>query len=309
MKKLNIVNGPQDVSVVIQGCMRMPELTNEQAAKVIRTAYDSGINFFDHATCYGADGAAETRFGESFPLTGLKREDIYIQSKCGLCFDRNEFDWTKENILSSVDDSLRRLKIDYLDTLLLHRPDVLFDPEEVAEAFDVLEKNGKVRFFGVSNLVPMQIELLKKYVKQPLVINQVQLSLEQSQLIDQALYMNNKTTEFSINRDGHALDYCRLNDITIQAWSPLQIGMFGGTFIDNPDFPELNKALQELADREGVSKTAVAIAWILRHPAKMQAIIGTMNPAHIEDACAASNVKLSHHDGYTLYLAAGKYLP
>lgn len=309
MKKLNIVNGPQDVSVVIQGCMRMPELTNEQAAKVIRTAYDSGINFFDHATCYGADGAAETRFGESFPLTGLKREDIYIQSKCGLCFDRNEFDWTKENILSSVDDSLRRLKIDYLDTLLLHRPDVLFDPEEVAEAFDVLEKNGKVRFFGVSNLVPMQIELLKKYVKQPLVINQVQLSLEQSQLIDQALYMNNKTTEFSINRDGHALDYCRLNDITIQAWSPLQIGMFGGTFIDNPDFPELNKALQELADREGVSKTAVAIAWILRHPAKMQAIIGTMNPSHIEDACAASNVKLSHHDWYTLYLAAGKYLP
>lgn len=309
MKKLNIVNGPQDVSVIIQGCMRMPELSNEQAAKVIRTAYDNGINFFDHATCYGANGAAETRFGESFPLTGLKREDIIIQSKCGLCFDRNEFDWTKENILSSVDDSLRRLKIDYLDTLLLHRPDVLFDPEEVAEAFDILEKNGKVRFFGVSNLVPMQIELLKKYVKQNLVINQVQLSLEQSQLIDQALYMNNKTTEFSINRDGHALDYCRLNDITIQAWSPLQIGMFGGTFIDNPDFPELNKVLQELADREGVSKTAVAIAWILRHPAKMQAIIGTMNPSHIEDACAASKVQLSHHDWYALYLAAGKYLP
>ena len=309
MKKLNIVSGPQDVSVIIQGCMRMPELSNEQAAKVIRTAYDNGINFFDHATCYGANGAAETRFGESFPLTGLKREDIIIQSKCGLCFDRNEFDWTKENILSSVDDSLRRLKIDYLDTLLLHRPDVLFDPEEVAEAFDILEKNGKVRFFGVSNLVPMQIELLKKYVKQNLVINQVQLSLEQSQLIDQALYMNNKTTEFSINRDGHALDYCRLNDITIQAWSPLQIGMFGGTFIDNPDFPELNKVLQELADREGVSKTAVAIAWILRHPAKMQAIIGTMNPLHIEDACAASKVQLSHHDWYALYLAAGKYLP
>lgn len=309
MKKINIVNGPQDVSVIIQGCMRMPDLTNEQASKVIRTAYDSGINFFDHATCYGANGAAETRFGESFPLTGIKREDIFIQSKCGLCFDRNEFDWTKENILSSVDDSLRRLKIDYLDTLLLHRPDVLFDPEEVAEAFDILEKNGKVRFFGVSNLVPMQIELLKKYVKQPLVINQVQLSLEQSQLIDQALYMNNKTTEFSINRDGHALDYCRINDITIQAWSPLQVGMFGGTFIDNPDFPELNKTLQELADREGVSKTAVAIAWILRHPAKMQAIIGTMNPSHIEDACDASKVNLSHHDWYALYLAAGKYLP
>jgi len=289
--------------------MRMPALSREEAAEVIRTAYDCGINFYDHATCYGENGAAETRFAEAFPLTGIKREDIYIQSKCGLCFDRNEFDWSKDNILSSVDDSLRRLKIDYLDTLLLHRPDVIYDPEEVAEAFDILEKAGKVRFFGVSNLVPMQIELLKKYVKQSLVINQVQLSIEQSQLIDQALYMNNKTTEFSINRDGHALDYCRLNDITIQAWSPLQIGMFGGTFIDNPDFPELNKALAELGERDGVSKTAVAIAWILRHPAKMQAIIGTMNPAHIEDACDATKVKLSHHDWYALYLAAGKYLP
>lgn len=309
MKTFNIINGPQNVSAIIQGCMRMPALSKEEAAEVIRTAYDCGINFYDHATCYGENGAAETRFAEAFPLTGIKREDIYIQSKCGLCFDRNEFDWSKDNILSSVDDSLRRLKIDYLDTLLLHRPDVIYDPEEVAEAFDILEKAGKVRFFGVSNLVPMQIELLKKYVKQSLVINQVQLSIEQSQLIDQALYMNNKTTEFSINRDGHALDYCRLNDITIQAWSPLQIGMFGGTFIDNPDFPELNKALAELGERDGVSKTAVAIAWILRHPAKMQAIIGTMNPAHIEDACDATKVKLSHHDWYALYLAAGKYLP
>ena len=309
MKTINIVNGPQNVSAIVQGCMRMPALTKEEAAKVIRTAYDCGVNFYDHATCYGENGAAETRFSESFPLTGINREDIYIQSKCGLCFDRNEFDWTKENILSSVDDSLRRLNIEYLDTLLLHRPDVLYDPEEVAEAFDKLEEAGKVRFFGVSNLVPMQIELLKKYVRQPLVINQVQLSLEQSQLIDQALYMNNKTTDFSVNRDGNALDYCRLKDITIQAWSPLQVGMFGGTFIDNPDFPELNKTLEKLAEREGVSKAAIAIAWILRHPAKMQAIIGTMNPEHVKDICAASNVELSHHDWYELYLAAGKYLP
>ena len=308
MKYIDILNGPKNVSAIIQGCMRMPDLTKEAAADVIRTAYECGINFFDHATCYG-NGEAEARFKEAFPMTGLKREDIIIQSKCGLCFDRNEFDWTKDNILSSVDGILERLDIDYLDTLLLHRPDVLYDPEEVAEAFDILEKAGKVKYFGVSNLVPMQIELLKKYVKQPLGINQVQLSLEQSQLIDQALYMNNKTTQFSINRDGNALDYCRLNDITIQAWSPLQVGMFGGTFIDNPDFPELNKALGELADREGVSKSAIAIAWILRHPAKMQAIIGTMNPDHIKDISAATEVKLSHHDWYALYLAAGKYLP
>ena len=308
MKTINIVNGPQNASVIIQGCMRMPALSKEDAAKAIRTAYDCGINFFDHATCYG-NGEAEERFAEALPLTGIKREDIIIQSKCGLCFDRNEFDWTKENILSSVDDSLRRLNVEYLDALLLHRPDLLFDPEEVAEAFDKLEQSGKVRCFGVSNLMPMQIVLLKKYVKQPLVFNQVQLSLEQSQLIDQALYMNNKTTEFSINRDGSALDYCRLHDITIQAWSPLQHGMFGGTFIDNADFPELNKALATIAEREGVSKAAVAIAWILRHPAKMQAIIGTMNPEHIKDTCDAVKVNLSHHDWYELYLASGKYLP
>ena len=309
MKTLNVVDGPQNVSRIILGCMRIPSLSVEAAANMIRVAAERGINFFDHATCYGENGAAESKFAEAFPLTGIKREDIYIQSKCGLCFDRNEFDWSKENILSSVDDSLRRLNIEYLDTLLLHRPDVIYDPEEVAEAFDILEKAGKVRFFGVSNLVPMQIELLKKYVKQPLVSNQVQLALEQSQLIDQALYMNNKQTEFSVNRDGHALDYCRLNDITIQAWSPLQFGMFGGSFIDNPDFPELNKALAEIGERENASKAAVAIAWILRHPAKMQAIIGTMNPVHIEDICKASEVKVSHHDWYELYLASGKYLP
>lgn len=309
MKTINIVNGPKNASAIIQGCMRMPNLSKEAAARAISTSYECGINFYDHATCYGENGAAETRFGEAFPLTGIRREDIYIQSKCGLCFDRGVFDWTKDNILSSVDDSLRRLQTEYLDTLLLHRPDVLFDPEEVADAFEILYNSGKVKHFGVSNLVPMQIELLKKFVKQPLIINQVQLSLEQSQLIDQALYMNNKTTDMSVNRDGNALDYCRLNDITIQAWSPLQIGMFGGTFIDNPDYPELNGKLGDIAQRESVSKSAVAIAWILRHPAKMQAIIGSMNPDHIRDICAATDVKLSHEDWYELYLSAGKFLP
>ena len=308
MKYIDIMNGPQNASAIIQGCMRMPSLSAKEAAEVIRTAYECGINFFDHATCYGM-GEAETRFAEAFPLTGIKREKIFLQSKCGICPERSEFDWTKENIIASVDGILERLKCEYLDTLLLHRPDLLFDPEEVAEAFDELEEAGKVCRFGVSNLMPMQIELLKKYVKQPLVINQVQLSIEQSQLIDQSLYMNNKSTDMSLNRDGSALDYCRLNDITIQAWSPLQVGMFGGTFIDNPDYPELNKVLAQLADREHVSKTAIALAWILRHPAKMQAIIGSMNPAHIKDVCAAADVNLSHHDWYELYLAAGKFLP
>lgn len=308
MQKINIANGPGDAARIILGCMRMPALSVSETENVIKNAYEIGVNYFDHATCYG-DGEAEERFGDAFPGTGLKREDVIIQSKCGLCFDRQVFDWSKENILRSVDESLSRLKMDYLDVLLLHRPDLLYDPEQIAEAFDILEQNGKVRHFGVSNTMPMQIELLKKYIKQPLNINQLQLSLEQSQLIDQDLYMNNKTTDMSIMRDGGALDYCRLNDITIQAWSPLQYGMFQGVFVDNPKFPEMNQALAELAEKYGVSKTAIAIAWILRHPAKMQVIAGTMNPEHLADIVKADGVYLSHEDWYKLYLASGKFLP
>ena len=309
MTNINVFNGPQNVSRIILGCMRMPALSVQDAAAMIRTAWDEGINFYDHATCYGQDGEAETRFGDAFPLTGLKREEVFLQSKCGLHFDRMEFDWSKEDILSSVDGSLKRLKTDYLDVLLLHRPDLLYDPAEIAEAFDTLESSGKVRCFGVSNVTPGMLELLKKYVRQPLVFNQLQFSLDQTQLIDGALYLNNKTTDRSIDRDNGILDYCRLYDITIQAWSPLQIGMFKGCFVDHPDFPELNKVLAELGEQYGVSKTAIAIAWILRHPARMQAIAGTMNPQHLKEICAAAGVNLTHNEWYRLYLASGKFLP
>lgn len=308
MQRIDIANGPKQSSRLVLGCMRMPALSVDETVKVICNANELGINFYDHATCYGG-GEAETRFGDAFPKTGLKREDVIIQSKCGLRFDKQTFDWSKENILESVDGILERLKMDYLDVLLLHRPDLLYEPEEIAEAFDILEKNGKVRHFGVSNTMPMQIELLKKYVKQPLNINQLQLSLEQSQLIDQDLYMNNKTTDMSIMRDGGALDYCRLHDITIQAWSPLQYGMFQGVFVDNPKFPEMNQALGELAEKYNVSKTAIAIAWILRHPAKMQVIAGTMNPEHLADMAKADGVTLTREEWYKLYLASGKFLP
>lgn len=308
MKMLDVVNGPKNASRIILGCMRMPALNVDEAAKIISTAAENGINFFDHATCYG-DGEAEKRFGDAFPLTGLKREDVIIQSKCGLHFDTKEFNWTKEDILKSTDEILSRLKMDYLDALLLHRPDLLFDPEEVAEAFDKLYTSGKVKHFGVSNVTPGQLELLKKYVKQPLVFNQLQFSLDQSQLIDAALYLNNLTTDRSTNRDNGILDYCRLNDITIQAWSPLQIGMFQGCFIDHPDYKELNDVLAEIGAKYGVSKTAIAIAWILRHPAKMQAIAGTMNPVHLKEFCDAAKVDLTHKEWYDLYLASGKFLP
>ena len=309
MKTINVKNGPQNASQIILGCMRMPALTTEEAAKIIRIAYDEGINFYDNATCYGEDGEAETRFGDAFPLTGIRREDVYIQSKCGLLFQKGEFNWSKETILSSVDDSLRRMKLDYLDALLLHRPDLLYDPEQIADAFDILEKNGKVRFFGVSNVPAMMFEVLRKYVRQPLVFNQLQFSLDQSQLLDQALYVNNLTTDRSISRDNGTLDYCRLFDVTVQAWSPLQKGFFGGCFVDDPDYPELNRVLGELGEQYGISKTAIAIAWILRHPAKIQAIAGTMNPVHLKEICEASKVDLSHNEWYRLYLASGKYLP
>ena len=309
MKYLNVANGPQNASAIILGCMRMPALSVDEAAAMIRTADELGINFYDNATCYGANGEAETRFGDAFRQAGIRREDVFIQSKCGILSDRGEFNWTKENILSSVDDSLRRMKIDYLDALLLHRPDLLYEPEEVAEAFDELEKSGKVRYFGVSNVPPMLLMVLKKYVRQPLVFNQLQFSLEQSQLLDQTLYVNNLTTERSIDRDNGTLDYCRLHDMTVQAWSPLQHGFFKGCFVDDPAFPELNRVLGEIGETYGVPKTAVAIAWILRHPARMQAIAGTMNPVHLRDICEATKVTLTHNEWYRLYLASGKYLP
>ena len=308
MQYIDIKNGPRNASRIILGCMRMPTLSVSAAAQMIRAAAEEGINFFDHATCY-ANGEAEKRFGDAFQETGLKREEVILQSKCGLHFDRKEFDWSKEDILESVDGSLRRLKTEYLDVLLLHRPDLLFEPEEVAKAFETLEKSGKVRFFGVSNVTPGQLELLKKFSRVPLVINQLQFSLEQTQLIDTGLYLNNLTTERSVVRDNGVLDYCRLNDITIQAWSPLQFGMFKGCFVNHPDFPELNGALGEIGEKYGAPKTAVAISWILRHPAHMQAIAGTMNPAHLKDICLCEKVQLTHREWYRLYLAAGKFLP
>lgn len=308
MHTINMTNGPQNVVRMILGCMRMPDLSVQEAATMIQTAVDLGINYFDNATCY-TQGVAETRFGDALKASGIHREDLLIQTKCGLCFERNEFDWTKKNILESVDDSLRRMQLDYLDVLLLHRPDVLYDPQEVAEAFDLLVESGKVRHFGVSNVPPMMLEVLRKYVRQPLIINQLQLSLEQSQLIDQSLYLNNLSTDRSTDRDNGLLDYCRLHEITIQAWSPLQYGMIDGCFLDHPDYPELNAELARLAEKYQVTKAAIALAWILRHPANMQVIVGTMNPEHLKESAEAMNIRLTHHEWYELYLAAGKYLP
>ena len=298
MKKMDIINGPKQVPVIIHGFMQAPDLSIEEIVKVIENTYELGVTFYDHATCY-THWEAEQRFGDAFRKTSIKREDVIIQSKCGHL--KNMFDWSKESILESVDGSLKRLQTDYLDVLLLHHRDVIFEPEEVADAFDQLYTSGKVRYFGVSNVPLLQIELLKKYVKQPLVFTQHQLLFELS-VIEKA------PAEMFVSRNTGLLDYCRLNDITIQTWSPLLFGFFKGSFID-PDFPELNKVLAELGDKNGVSKTAVEIAWLLRHPAKMQAILGTTNPSHLKDACDACKVSLTRQEWYQIYHEAAKYLP
>lgn len=304
MKQIQLGASSQMVSSVILGCMRINGA--KDPVKVIETAYDNGINFFDHADIYGG-GECESIFADALAKTSLKREDLFIQTKCGIV-PGVMFDFSKKHIIESVEGSLQRLKMDYVDALLLHRPDTLVDPSEVAEAFDELEKSGKVRHFGVSNQKPMQIDLLKKYVKQPLLANQLQFGLKHSGMIDQGIHVN-MTDDGSVDHDGSVLDYSRLNDMTIQAWSPYQYGFFEGVFIENEKFPELNQALDNLAEKYGTTPTGLAAAWILRHPANMQVIAGTMNPGRIEEIAKASEIQLTREDWYELYRAAGNILP
>ncbi|MDF2503755.1 aldo/keto reductase family oxidoreductase [Clostridium sp.] len=306
MKKINIGNGKiTNASEISLGCMRLTELTVGEASKLINTALEEGVNFFDHADKY-SDGKCEEIFAEAVDMKPSVREKFIIQSKCGI--RPGFFDFSKEHILNAVDGSLKRLKTDYLDVLLLHRPDALVEPEEVAEAFDILHSSGKVKYFGVSNQNPYQIELLKKYLKQEIIINQLQLSIMHTGMIDAGINVNMKA-DSSNDRDGSILDYCRLNDVTIQPWSPFQYGFFEGVFLDNDKFPELNKKIDEIAEKKDVPNTAIAIAWLLRHPAKMQPIVGTMNVKRLKDICKASNVELSRQEWYEIYRAAGNELP
>lgn len=306
MKKINIGNGKiTNASEISLGCMRLTELSVSEASKLIDTALEEGINFFDHADKY-SDGKCEELFAEAVDMKPSVREKFIIQSKCGI--RPGFFDFSKEHILNAVDGSLKRLKTDYLDVLLLHRPDALVEPEEVAEAFDILHSSGKVKYFGVSNQNPYQIELLNKYLNQKIIINQLQLSIMHTGMIDAGINVNMKIAS-SIDRDGSILDYCRLNDITIQPWSPFQYGFFEGVFLDNDKFPELNKTINAIAEKKDVPNTAIAIAWLLRHPAKMQPIVGTMNVKRLKDIAKASNVELSRPEWYEIYRAAGNELP
>ena len=305
MKKINIANGKIGVSEIGLGCMRINSLSKSEASALISTAIEEGINFFDHADIYGK-GKSEEVFADALGMNPSIREKIIIQTKCGI--RDGYFDFSKEHILNSVEGSLKRLNTDYIDIMLLHRPDTLMEPEEVAEAFSKLHSSGKVKYFGVCNQNPMQIELLNKYLNHKIIINQLQLSITNTGMIDSGLNVNMQIAP-SIDRDGSILEYCRLKDIAVQAWSPFQYGFFEGVFLDNDKFPELNKKINEIAATKGVTNTAIAIAWILRHPAKIQPLVGTTNQNRLVDICKASQVELTRQEWYEIYRAAGNKLP
>ena len=305
MKRIKIANSDLNVSEISLGCMRIAEMSHPEIATLIHTALDAGIDFFDHADIYGG-GQSEERFSAALDMNPALRERMFLQTKCGI--RQGSFDFSKEHILNAVDGSLKRLRTDYVDVLLLHRPDALVEPEEVAEAFTILERSGKVRHFGVSNQNPMQIELLRKFVKQPILFNQLQFSITNTGMIDAGINVNMEIDP-SIDRDGSILDYCRLHEITIQPWSPFQYGFFEGVFLDNDKFPELNRAIDALAAAKGVTNSAIAIAWILRHPAKMQPIVGTTKPERVKEICKASDITLTRQEWYEIYRAAGNKLP
>ncbi|MFQ6791226.1 MAG: aldo/keto reductase family oxidoreductase [Thomasclavelia sp.] len=294
------------VSRIALGCMRIADKTGAEVEKLVKTALDLGINFFDHSDIYGG-GKSETLFGEVLKKHPEYRQKMIIQTKCGIVPGKR-YDFSKEHIINSVNESLKRLNSDYVDILLLHRPDALCDPKEVAEAFDELYQSKKVKYFGVSNHTPYQIKLLQKYCKYPLIINQLQLSIVHSVMIDAGLNMNMKEA-WAQDKDGGVLDFCRLNDILIQPWSVLQASWAEGTFINNPDYQKLNDELDKLAQLYHVDKTAIAIAWLLRHPAKMQPIAGTTSPEHLTKIVKAVDVKLTRQQWYDLYLASDKPLP
>lgn len=306
MKTISLGNTKIQASEVGLGCMRMADITEENAKKVIKTALELGINFFDHADIYG-NGKSEEIFSSAIKMNSTIREKMIIQTKCGIV-PGVMYDFSKEHIINSVNNSLKRLKTDYVDTLLLHRPDTLMEPSEVCEAFSTLKKSGKVREFGVSNHTSMQIELLNKYLDNKIKINQLQFGIMHTSMIDAGLNMN-ITNDASINRDGEILDYCRLNDITIQAWSPYQYGFFEGVFLNNDKFLKLNEKINELAEKYNVTNTTIATAWILRHPARIQTIVGSMNPQRLKEIAMASIVNLTREEWYSIYMAAGNMLP
>ena len=308
MKYIPFGQDKRELSEIVLGMMRISNKSVKEVEELVETALSVGINAFDLADIYGR-GRCEELLGQVLKHRPDLREKMWIQSKCGIRIEEfTYFDFSKDYILESVDGILQRLQVDYLDSLLLHRPDALMEADQVAEAFEILHKSGKVRDFGVSNQNPMMMELLKREVKQPLMINQLQLSAAFTPGFDAGFHVNMEGDKAAV-RDGSVFEYCKLNDMVIQAWSVLQFGYFKGNFVGKEQFQDLNEVLNRLSLKYSVSPSAIAIAWVLRYPGKMQAIVGTTNPKHLLEASQASNVNLTRKEWYEIYLAAGNDLP
>lgn len=305
MKKIKLGN-VVEVPHLAVGCMRIIGLDDKNAQNFISTSLELGLNFFDHADIYGA-GECESKFSKAIKSLNVKREDIFIQSKCGIVPGKM-YDFSKEHIIDAVNGSLKRLDTDYLDCLLLHRPDALFEPEEVGEAFDILQSEGKVKYFGVSNFNPSQIKLLQTGVKQKVVANQLQFSPTHASMISSGLEVN-MLTDGAVSRDGSILDFCRLENITVQPWSPFQSGFFGGVYLNNENYAPLNEYIKTLCEKYDCTDVAIVIAWLCRHPAKMQTVTGTMNAQRLKDLAVGVNVNLTREEWYKLYISAGHILP
>ena len=304
--------GSRRTSQIIQGMMRISRSSNEEIRELYAAARKCGIDMFDHADIYGTSlHQCEERFRDALRLSSAERQEIVLQSKCGIVPGENAyFDFSRDHIVGSVEGTLRALGTDYLDVLLLHRPDALMEPQEVAAAFDDLARAGKVRCFGVSNHTPRQIDLLRRSVRQPLIANQLQLSITHSTAIAQGIASNMQGSDQAIVRDGGGIiDYCHVEGITVQAWSPFQAGFFDGPFLGSDRFPELNAVLEEIAARYEVTPEAIATAWITRHPAKIQVVLGTTTPQRVRDAAAGADVHLDREEWYRIFRAAGWQVP
>ena len=308
MRYITLGQDDKELSEIVLGMMRIEDKSVKEVEELVETALSVGINAFDLADIYGR-GRCEELLGLVLKNRPDLREKMWIQSKCGIRIEEfTYFDFSKEYILQSVDGILERLQVDYLDSLLLHRPDALMESDQVAEAFDFLYKQGKVRNFGVSNQNPMMMELLKKDVKQPLAVNQLQLSAAFTPGFESGFHVNMEDSQAAM-RDGSIFEYCKLHDVVIQAWSVLQFGYFRGNFVGNEKFQALNQVLERLAIKYGVTSSTIAISWILRYPAKMQAVVGTTNPKHLREVSQAANFSLTRKEWYEIYLAAGNNLP
>ncbi|CTK39454.1 putative oxidoreductase [Streptococcus pneumoniae] len=308
MRYITLGQDDKELSEIVLGMMRIKDKSVKEVEELVETALSVGINAFDLADIYGR-GRCEELLGLVLKNRPDLREKMWIQSKCGIRIEEfTYFDFSKDYIIKSVDGILQRLKIDHLDSLLLHRPDALMESDQVAEAFDLLYKQGKVRDFGVSNQNPMMMELLKKDVKQPLAVNQLQLSTAFTPGFESAFHVNMEDSQAAM-RDGSIFEYCQLHDVVIQAWSVLQFGYFKENFVGNEKFQALNQVLDRLAIKYGVTSSTIAISWILRYPAKMQAVVGTTNPKHLREVSRAANFSLTRKEWYEIYLAAGNNLP